>query len=351
MGTLSNLIIGLKLLYEKLFIRRRNRNWYFSDASQVVRTGDGGALPAAAATTAVVTVRRTYTTTCTLNNNKHNASHYKILTCLFVGDFIFCFIDAIVFIKDVDSSSSLACQIQGVGAMSFACFSVVLLCLLAYDRYCTIVLQEKITSTRVLILLSIAFIYSLLLGFSLLIPPLRISRTSSRIFCTTEWYNRKVPEILIHTCIALFTLISTMGLTTFFYFRIYRAVRTSSIAAPSGLSSSAGATRQKQNIDIAKKMSLLVFFFLLGWGTYLSLIITSLYYGEPVAPWYDVVATILAFTNSASNPIVYNRMNNTSNKSRNQVAPISPTSVGTRARPTGVMERKLPSLEATIIIA
>lgn len=255
---------------------------------------------------------------------KSNKSHYQILLCLFGADFIFCTIDMWVYFlagiaPQYFTEESWICKFQGVGTMICASSSVMFLCLLAYDRFHSIVYQKKISSKRTLFFTSLIILYSSTLGFILLIPPLKISIGPCQFYCTTEWFNRNI-FIFAHSITCIATLVFTISLTGLFYSWIYIKVSRSARNVEMSLTTLAMQTKQNNNTEIAYRMSILVVCFIIGWGTYLSMIVTSLYYQIPVSPIYEVVANFLASFHSAINPLIYQLMK------KNRISPTFLTS-------------------------
>ena len=257
--------------------------------------------------------------------NSANKAHYVLLINLFIADFLLCFFNGIAFLVNAQSltleENSLICRFQGVSGISFACLSVFLLCAISYDRYVSIVRaptanatvspldstfstrRRRKTSLRsTYVIVVFAWTYSIVLGFVLLSSQLHIVRSPSEIFCTTEWQSRSISNIL-YTTVCLVTLILTIGASTFWYYKIYRKIKISQENVAEYVKNS------KHSADIAYRMSILVILFLIGWGTYCTMIFYNLIMGQATNRSYDTAATLSSFLNSALNPIVYLLLN------------------------------------------
>lgn len=254
----------------------------------------------------------------TTSREKGHPRHYFILTCLFVSDFMFCFSNSIAFLITgiLGHSPQFVCQYQGVTTVTFASAGVMMLALLAYDRYLTIVIQKNLTRIKALWLIVISFSYSWLLGLVLLIqPPLKLAASPSRVFCTPPWHDLS-PAVLTQSLSCIVTLVITITLTSIFYLRIYRSVtlasRNARINTVSFTAQNSKNKQKQQHRDnnIAFRMAVLVLVFAIGWGCYCTMIIVSLITSKPVSPLYDLISIFLALSESAFNPVIYYLMKN-----------------------------------------
>jgi len=126
-------------------------------------------------------------------------------------------------------------------------------------------------------------------------------------FCTGHWISTATGHlfpILCALCIA-----GSMLFTTFLYLLILLKVR--SVAANAAeFSRHALETEKAKSLSIeirlAKRMFVIVVFFILDWSLYFcGPIMIGIIKGNPVPPVVDAASSSLAYTNSVLNPILY----------------------------------------------
>lgn len=283
-----------------------------------------------------------------INKNK-NQGHYFILIQLFIADFLLCFFNGIVFCykiwyiyltnkddgnnnnnndnNDNNYSHLVICKFQGVCGILFASLSIILMLIIAYDRYVTIVLSRKIKKLQLQIYTLSAWLISSALGFGLLSKQLSIVQTPSHVFCSTEWENDSFANIF-YSCVCLAILILSLILTTGFYYKIHLVTtasakivaqtfkrRKSVLAIKVNVNIKVKGDKVKNNnhnnndSNIAYRMLTLIIVFIIGWTTYCSMILYNLITSQAANSGYDLAATVLSFLNSTLNPMIYLMLN------------------------------------------
>lgn len=233
---------------------------------------------------------------------KQTSSHQILLNQLFISDFILCVTNLILFgisLTNGIEDSSLICKIQGSISASLAACTVLIMCGIAYDRFVTIVNKSNVNAKIIGV-----FCWSMCLILALLIvvlPGMHIVVTPSKAFCIGAWQVFNITtQIYSFTCI--FILVFTLCLTAVYYYRIYRYTAKIEVQTHATF-------KRVKNLDIAKKMFILVICFIICWSPYCMMMMYNLITNKTVNPIIDGLATCCSFFNSFLNPIIYLLLN------------------------------------------
>jgi len=253
--------------------------------------------------------------TFVLPRNKHlRTSTNLVILNLAVTDFLFGIVSFPIFTQNWragDFSSGQACFVLGIMSVVLATESVELITLIALERFLSIVLERHISRSSLLPALCVSWLLAILFGCLGLIEGKGPGVTPCGYFCAPHWN-----ESIIQSAFCVSVLGITMSITAYLYFRIFRKVKMMhrnmrqviTIIPAGGFGSERegeSARSTDAETEIGKRMAVIVVMFALNWFTYALLIIYESVSGHEASAAFDAVATTLAYTNSALNPVLY----------------------------------------------
>jgi len=195
-----------------------------------------------------------------------------------------------------------ACSFMGVATVGLAAVSVLLITLIAFERYHAIVRENPIPLSTLGIMIALSWVVAIFLGLLGIIQGVGPIQTPCGYFCAANW-----DKALIQTIICTVVLLSTVVVTGVLYYLIYRKVKdvSSSLQKVIPRSRVSMSSMPPAEIEIGKRMAIIVLVFAANWGCYVTLMVYELVTQTNASPLFDGIAATLGSLNSAINPILY----------------------------------------------
>ena len=231
------------------------------------------------------------------------------LLSLFLTDGLLGITNGPVFLSNAHAHTwqggSASCHFISITSVLFCAQSVFTLAAIALERYWIIVREHSKFPHKGVIAILLAtwccsFLLSALSWFDSSHFP--YGMTNVHYFCVGRWSATGVGKV--YPVLAIFILFVALSFTALAYYKIYKKTVLQS-QVKDYLGSAAHQRRKREDSDLAWKMSMLVCLFIFDWMWYLITMLQEAITEQQVSAQWDGFSTIMGYTNSLVNPLLY----------------------------------------------